>query len=33
MYSDSLRTVSVILTSLVFQEQTWEENLLDPLSA
>ena len=33
IYSDSLRIVSVILPSFVLQEQTFEENLLDPLGA
>lgn len=33
IYLNSLRIVSVILPSFVLQEQTFEENLLDPLSA
>lgn len=33
IYSDSPRIASVILPGFVLQEQTCEENLLDPLSA
>jgi len=33
IFSDSLRTVSVILQGFMLQGQTFEENFLDPLSA
>lgn len=33
IHSDSLRIVSVILPSFVLQDQTFKENILDPLSA